>query len=236
MTERGESCPQTALPWRGLGSDLHHTWPLSLPAPGFHFPTASVPLWKGVALADLPTVSLPLWTPRSRQELRPPCPGLQPCVQSQGWKYCWLSTTSKQPPWSFQSRKGCTLSLPTAFLYLGLKPGVLIHQIHFTCLHRSRSCVSSKHHVAWTVRCCPEWCPRNLESAVFNFELNLVKTGWNQPPSNWACVSVALWPFDSEGWKLCPQIVLSCSVAQLCPILCDPMDCSLPGSSVHGIL
>ena len=26
------------------------------------------------------------------------------------------------------------------------------------------------------------------------------------------------------------------SVAQLCPTLCDPMDCSLPGSSVHGIL
>ena len=26
------------------------------------------------------------------------------------------------------------------------------------------------------------------------------------------------------------------SVAQLCPILCDPMDCSLPAFSVHGIL
>ena len=25
-------------------------------------------------------------------------------------------------------------------------------------------------------------------------------------------------------------------VAQSCPILCDPMDCSLPGSSIHGIL
>ena len=25
-------------------------------------------------------------------------------------------------------------------------------------------------------------------------------------------------------------------VAQLCPTLCDPMDYSLPGSSVHGIL
>ena len=25
-------------------------------------------------------------------------------------------------------------------------------------------------------------------------------------------------------------------VAQLCPSLCNPMDCSLPGSSVHGIL
>ena len=24
-------------------------------------------------------------------------------------------------------------------------------------------------------------------------------------------------------------------VTQLCPSLCDPMDCSLPGSSVHGI-
>ena len=24
-------------------------------------------------------------------------------------------------------------------------------------------------------------------------------------------------------------------VAQLCPTLCDPMDCSLPGSAVHGI-
>ena len=25
-------------------------------------------------------------------------------------------------------------------------------------------------------------------------------------------------------------------VSQLCPTLCDPMDCSLPGSSVHWIL
>ena len=26
-----------------------------------------------------------------------------------------------------------------------------------------------------------------------------------------------------------------CEVTQLCLTLCDPMDCSLPGSSVHGI-
>ena len=26
-----------------------------------------------------------------------------------------------------------------------------------------------------------------------------------------------------------------CEVAQSCPTLCNPMDCSLPGSSVHGI-
>ena len=27
-----------------------------------------------------------------------------------------------------------------------------------------------------------------------------------------------------------------CLVTQSCPTLCDPMDCSLPGCSVHGIL
>ena len=30
--------------------------------------------------------------------------------------------------------------------------------------------------------------------------------------------------------------VCVCSGAQSCPTLCDPMDCSPPGSSVHGIL
>ena len=27
-----------------------------------------------------------------------------------------------------------------------------------------------------------------------------------------------------------------CSITQLCPTLCNPMDCSPPGASVHGIL
>ena len=30
-------------------------------------------------------------------------------------------------------------------------------------------------------------------------------------------------------------LALWSEVTQLCPTLCDPMDCSLPGSSVHGI-
>ena len=30
--------------------------------------------------------------------------------------------------------------------------------------------------------------------------------------------------------------VHACLVAQLCPTLCDPMDCGPPGSSVYGIL
>ena len=32
------------------------------------------------------------------------------------------------------------------------------------------------------------------------------------------------------------QISDSESVSHSCPIICDPMDCSLPGSSIHGIL
>ena len=36
---------------------------------------------------------------------------------------------------------------------------------------------------------------------------------------------------------LCQALcVRACSVAQSCPTLCNPMDCSLPGSSVHRIL
>ena len=30
--------------------------------------------------------------------------------------------------------------------------------------------------------------------------------------------------------------VVVVEIAQSCPTLCDPMDCSLPGSSDHGIL
>ena len=32
-----------------------------------------------------------------------------------------------------------------------------------------------------------------------------------------------------------PSIIMS-EIAQSCPTLCDPMDCSLPGSSFHRIL
>ena len=33
-----------------------------------------------------------------------------------------------------------------------------------------------------------------------------------------------------------PGVPSVCSAAQSCPTLCDPMDCSPPGSSAHGIL
>ena len=51
-------------------------------------------------------------------------------------------------------------------------------------------------------------------------------------------------PWDSPGKNTgvgchfllqCMKVKSESEVAQLCPTLCDPTDCSLPGSSVHGI-
>ena len=39
----------------------------------------------------------------------------------------------------------------------------------------------------------------------------------------------------SEERSLDPVCVCVCVHAQPCPTLCDPMDCSPPGSSIHGI-
>ena len=38
-----------------------------------------------------------------------------------------------------------------------------------------------------------------------------------------------------SGKGLVTRIYVLCLVAQLCPTLCDPTDCSSPGSSVHGV-
>ena len=41
---------------------------------------------------------------------------------------------------------------------------------------------------------------------------------------------------EKGGCQKPPAVVVKglCSVTQSCPTLCDPMDCSLPGSSVQG--
>ena len=43
---------------------------------------------------------------------------------------------------------------------------------------------------------------------------------------------------QSPGFIKAPSLhaCVRAKLLQLCPILCGPMDCSLPGSSVHGIL
>ena len=51
-------------------------------------------------------------------------------------------------------------------------------------------------------------------------------------------------PWDSPGKNTgvgchfllqCMKVKRESEVAQLCLTLCDPVDCSLPGSSIHGI-
>ena len=39
----------------------------------------------------------------------------------------------------------------------------------------------------------------------------------------------------SNAWKWKVKVKCESEVAQSCPTISDPMDCSLPGSSVHGI-
>ena len=46
-------------------------------------------------------------------------------------------------------------------------------------------------------------------------------------------VAQALGEGDPES---CPKVKVKVLVAQSCLTLCDPTDCSLPGSSIHGIL
>ena len=41
---------------------------------------------------------------------------------------------------------------------------------------------------------------------------------------------------DIDWQELKLKVCMCPKSLQLCPTLCDPMDCSLPGSSIHGIL
>ena len=56
-------------------------------------------------------------------------------------------------------------------------------------------------------------------------------------PRTWS--SQHPYPVTSAEQGICPKLyvpLVYVLVAQLCPTLCNPMDCRPPGSSVHGIL
>ena len=46
----------------------------------------------------------------------------------------------------------------------------------------------------------------------------------------------SIWWGQGQGEETGKVAVVKVLVAQLCPTLCNPVDCSLAGSSVHGIL
>ena len=71
---------------------------------------------------------------------------------------------------------------------------------------------------------CPlsRWC-----HATISFSNPVVPHRGHEP----SCASDGTWTHN----ELCNSLCM-CEVAQSCPTLCDPVDCSLPGSSLHGIL
>ena len=63
--------------------------------------------------------------------------------------------------------------------------------------------------------------PHPLVDKNMNLEILIYILGLSIPDCSWWLSFI-----DSTCLPFC------CSVAKLCPILCDPMDCSIPGSSV----
>ena len=78
---------------------------------------------------------------------------------------------------------------------------------------------------------------RSLKEKVYNEEKIDKKTKTLIPW--WAQVFLLQLPLFLLSKMIENQYLLSpgfsCLVTKSCPILCNPMDCSLPGSSVHGI-
>ena len=68
------------------------------------------------------------------------------------------------------------------------------------------------------------WPVQQLHCAVLSWKGSARSCGCSSSPGRLAC-----------GDSCVCVCVCVCVCAQLCPTHCDPMDCSLPGSSVHGI-
>ena len=75
------------------------------------------------------------------------------------------------------------------------------------------------------------WCLNNKDNMSLNCTSPLICgffVGWIQEPGTDASNTLL---FKGQLYTY----VSVCVCAQLCPTLCNPMDCSPPGSSVHGI-
>ena len=94
-----------------------------------------------------------------------------------------------------------------------------------SCAHSFQSCSTLCDPMDWPTRLCPWDSPGKNTGAGCRALLqgNLLYPGTESESPALQVDSLLLSHQESE-------------VVQSCPTLCDPMDCSPPGSSVHGIL
>ena len=67
--------------------------------------------------------------------------------------------------------------------------------------------------------------------------ISVAKILWKDLDGSYGILMPTAWTIGlrAKGWAVCWPSESESEVAQLCLILCDPMDCSLPGFSVYGI-
>ena len=158
----------------------------------------------------------------------------------QNWKWCCY-TIQQSHSWAYARTK----------LQFKKIPGPLCSQQHYSQQprHRNRSLSSTG-----------TKAPTQVEDDNFRLSTSIGTPNWLQPEGWWLNTILLphhqpirgglhslqpssqilpiktsfLFGIDTECFSTSTYCV--CSVAQSCPTLCNPMDCSLPGSSVHGTL
>ena len=75
-----------------------------------------------------------------------------------------------------------------------------------------------------------------LDASTHHYDERSAKV-WYRASCNHTQDTVLLWKVEvSTGWASKKVWKVKGLVAQSCPTLCDPINCSPPGSSAHGIL
>ena len=77
-----------------------------------------------------------------------------------------------------------------------------------------------------------QWVLNWVSRSLFSIKAKTRKEKGEPPPPNLIPYSI----FSLPPLYTLKECESESEVTQSCPTLCDPMDCSLPGTSVHGIL
>ena len=87
----------------------------------------------------------------------------------------------------------------------------------------------------WTTACQAPLSMGFSRQECWNGLSSLISRRSSQPRA-WTCISYIYLHWQVGSLPLVPpgKPYMLCLVTQLCPTLCSPMDCSPPGSSIHG--